>query len=535
MVEDRRDETRDLEAGDVKRRSVAYIFVILGISQALLAAGQSSWDPWCNYPGGSCTANDISVTRVYLVQNSPSSVTLMGTFSLNLATDRYCPYSVVDVYRGDGVTPIQLKHVTWLTTLSGGTTPQEIPLATITHPPDEPIVLKNIYIQWSASKRHCTEDCNNYQPSKCYKEYGPLVVPASLIANFSGFDVCLGGSIQFADLTTGGYKPYASSVWNFGDATTYSCSSASPCNPPPKTYSSAGRYTVTLRVTDSKGVVSTKSQSHYVWAHPVANFSYAQGCGFEVQFADLSTAKPTADVMPTITGSSWDFDGDGAEDNSLQNPEYTFPAPGTYPVELTVTDSNGCTGLIVRDVTVHPAIQATARSNSPVCEGSTINLYGSPDGLISYSWTGPEGFTSSLQNPTIYPATLANAGTYKLKVVDDEGCETEAMTTVLVQKKPAVSAGPDLYICETEEQILIEGSNAGGPASYLWTTSGTGRFEPEDELITRYRPSDGDRESGGANITLTAVGAGPCGTFRTSDNMTLSILNVPEASINVAF
>ena len=54
-------------------------------------------------------------------------------------------------------------------------------------------------------------------------------------------------------------------------------------------------------------------------------------------------------------------------------------------------------------------------------------------------------------------------------------------------------------------------------------------------LSTRYHPSDGDREAGGVNITLTAVGIGPCGTFSTSDNMTLLILNVPEASINVAF
>jgi PKD repeat protein len=524
-----------VEASGVKRRSVAYIFVILGISQALLADGQSSWDPWCNFPEGSCTANDITVTRVYLVQNSPSSVTLMGTFNLNLASSRYCPFSVVDIYWGDGLTPIELKHVTWLDTLSGGVTPQDIPLATITHPPDEPIVLKNIYVQWSASKSTCGDNCNNYQSSKCYKEYGPLVVPASLVANFSGFDVCLGGSIQFTDLTTGGYKPYASSVWTFGDATTYSCSSASPCNPPPKTYASPGRYTVTLRVTDNKGIVSTKSQSFYVWAPPVADLSYSQGCGFVVQFTDISTATPTADVMPTITAQSWDFDGDGAIDSSMQIPEYTFPAPGTYPVRLTVTDSHGCTGFIVKDVTVNPAVQATAGSNSPVCEGSTINLYGSPDGLISYSWTGPKGFTSSLQNPTIYPATVANAGAYTLKVVDDEGCETEAKTSVLVQRRPAVSVGPDLYICETEEQILIDGSNAGGSATYLWTTSGTGHFEPGGGLSTRYHPSDGDREAGGVNITLTAVGIGPCGTFSTSDNMTLLILNVPEASINVAF
>jgi PKD repeat protein len=529
------EKMEDTEAGGMKIRSILYLLIILGISQTLSVSGQSGWDPWCNYPGGSCTANDITITRVYLLQTSPTSVTLMGTFNLNLATDRDCPYSVVDIYQADGQTPIELKRVTWLDTLSGGTSPQEVPLATITYPPGQSIVLKNIYVQWSASKKTCGENCNNYQSAKCYKDPGPLVVPPPLIAAFAGYDVCLGIPIQFTDQTTGGYKPYASSVWNFGDGTTYSCTSASPCNPPAKTYGSAGKYNVTLTVTDDKGVKSTKSQYYYIWAHPVANFSYAQGCGFVVQFTDRSTANTTADVTPAITAWSWDFDGDGSEDSSWQNPEYTFPAPGTYPVKLTVTDSKGCTGFIVKDVTVDPAIQATAASNSPVCEGSTIMLYGGPDGLNSYSWTGPDGFTSSLQNPTISPATLTNAGTYTLKVIDDEGCETEAKTTALVQMKPEVSAGPDLYICETEERVLIEGSNTGGPAAYLWTTSGTGSFEPEGELITHYRPSDEDRESGEVEITLTAVGTGPCGTFSTSDNMTLSILKVPEASINVIF
>ena len=49
------------------------------------------------------------------------------------------------------------------------------------------------------------------------------------------------------------------------------------------------------------------------------------------------------------------------------------------------------------------ACEAIASSNSPVCKGHTIELYGDPDGMASYRWAGPDGWTSSLQNPTCSP------------------------------------------------------------------------------------------------------------------------------------
>jgi uncharacterized repeat protein (TIGR01451 family) len=75
---------------------------------------------------------------------------------------------------------------------------------------------------------------------------------------------------------------------------------------------------------------------------------------------------------------------------------------------------------------------AIAYSDSPVCEGKTIQLYGGPSGM-NYSWTGPLGFTSDLQRPTIGSATLAMTGTYTLTVIDVNGCSDTASTYVTVQ------------------------------------------------------------------------------------------------------
>jgi len=80
-------------------------------------------------------------------------------------------------------------------------------------------------------------------------------------------------------------------------------------------------------------------------------------------------------------------------------------------------------------ITVHAAPVAYPASNSPVCDGATIYLFGGPGGMTSYSWTGPAGFNSNQQNPVIHNATLAMAGTYSLTVVDSTGCGSAGNTT----------------------------------------------------------------------------------------------------------
>ena len=75
-------------------------------------------------------------------------------------------------------------------------------------------------------------------------------------------------------------------------------------------------------------------------------------------------------------------------------------------------------------------LQATATANNPVCSGNTIQLTGgvsSSGNTVTYAWTGPNGYTSTLQTPTIPNATPANSGDYTLEVTVDE-CTSEAAT-----------------------------------------------------------------------------------------------------------
>ncbi|MCX6916882.1 MAG: fibronectin type III domain-containing protein, partial [Verrucomicrobia bacterium] len=47
----------------------------------------------------------------------------------------------------------------------------------------------------------------------------------------------------------------------------------------------------------------------------------------------------------------------------------------------------------------------TVTSDSPICAGATLHLYASAVSDATYAWTGPNGFTSSAQNPTVVAAT----------------------------------------------------------------------------------------------------------------------------------
>ena len=85
---------------------------------------------------------------------------------------------------------------------------------------------------------------------------------------------------------------------------------------------------------------------------------------------------------------------------------------------------------------------AVAGSNGPVCAGGTINLTETGVGAVAWAWSGPDGFTSSLHNPSIANATTAKAGSYSVTVTDVDGC-TKTNNILVVVNTP-VNAGTAL-------------------------------------------------------------------------------------------
>lgn len=69
-------------------------------------------------------------------------------------------------------------------------------------------------------------------------------------------------------------------------------------------------------------------------------------------------------------------------------------------------------------------------TNSPICIGKTLELKAS--GGTDYLWTGPNGFTSSDQNPIITNATSLNNGEYSCAITGTGGCDDTKKIDVIV-------------------------------------------------------------------------------------------------------
>lgn len=147
------------------------------------------------------------------------------------------------------------------------------------------------------------------------------------------------------------------------------------------------------------------------------------------------------------------------------------PNVGSWNYTVNVTTPGGQfvgTGFVTLTVNENPT--ATANNTGPYCVGDTISLTAS--GGVSYSWSGPNGFSSSLQNPTITQASLAANGTYILVATNSFGCSDTTTTQVVVNPlpTPTITVSPNDTVCLGTTVALF----ATGGVNYSWSMGGSG-------------------------------------------------------------
>ena len=120
----------------------------------------------------------------------------------------------------------------------------------------------------------------------------------------------------------------------------------------------------------------------------------------------------------------------------------------------------------IRSVPASPTIT----SNTPICAGNnlifnTANVTGG-----TFSWSGVNGFNSSLQNPTISGATTAASGNYTATVTVN-GCTSQSSTpiTTTVNALPSAPSVTSPTICDGNTATMTATATPAGTYTYSWT------------------------------------------------------------------
>jgi PKD repeat protein len=225
-----------------------------------------------------------------------------------------------------------------------------------------------------------------------------------------------------------------------------------------------GSHTITLRVTDAANATATASDSVSVNARPVARISFADATpesgqnpqvplvGHQVNFS----GQGSNDTGGSIVAYAWDVDGDGFDDGSAVNEQFSFSDAGTKTVTLRVVDNNGATDeeTVTFRVNTPPVAGGIFISpefpikNQPIQFTSTA---GDPDGdALSYAWdldNDGQFDDSTSPSPTTSFAT-AGEKTVGLRVTDAGGVSRTVTPpkTFLVQDTvptPGFTFAPD--------------------------------------------------------------------------------------------
>jgi gliding motility-associated-like protein len=209
-----------------------------------------------------------------------------------------------------------------------------------------------------------------------------------------------------------------------------------------------------------------------------ASFSSSSSVITEPACSDVPQTFTLSTTIPSGYTVLWQYkNGNGAwtdlTGTNSTSSTYQITSPtvaGTYYYRAVTAQAGNINSALCRSasnvltLTVSAPPSSTATANTPVCAGTTLTLSASTG--VSYQWTGPNGFTSAIQNPTISNVTAAAAGTYYVTVKSSSGCEVVAKTVpVVVNAQPVAAVDAVEPICEGSSVTL----NASGGSIYSWS------------------------------------------------------------------
>ncbi|RMF02052.1 MAG: PKD domain-containing protein [Bacteroidetes bacterium] len=260
-------------------------------------------------------------------------------------------------------------------------------------------------------------------------------------------------------------------------------------------YPTAGSYTVELTVSNAAGS-STTSETIRVNPAPTASFSFTTN-GLNASFTSTST---DADAH------SWNFADLGT--STEENPTFSFPGTGAYPVTLTVENDCG-TDTFVATVNIDgqvPTVSFEVANNSG-CAPLEVSFTNTTLGGDNWAWSFPGGepAVSALENPTV---TYSTPGTYTVTLIatnafGSSSLSRENIVTVLDNTQAAMS-----YELDVTTATFTDNSTAATQVEWQF---------PDGSTSTESNPTY--TFPGNGIYTVSLIATGPCNTDTSSQEI----------------
>ncbi|MHC1707938.1 MAG: PKD domain-containing protein [Bacteroidales bacterium] len=355
----------------------------------------------------------------------------------------------------------------------------------------------------------------------CYDSLVQLIPVDSL--PYPSFDyhdsVCVPGMIRFIDLSQANGSPLFSYSYDFGDG--YGSALTDPIH----TYMLTGQaYPVTLTVTSERGCSNQTAMDIPVSPPFILSFQSDSSCfGEPTNFSAISLSPPSN----TIIWQYWYF-GDG-NTALMNNPSYTYAAPGTYTVVLNAIDEHGCEETVFDSAVVVYPLPSSSFTYAVQCDQPVVNFTSTSQpgvqGPLTHVWNFGDGSNPLTTLNSVTQHVYPGPGTYTvtLQVINGELCENTISIPIIIES-PAM---PDFSADSACPGTAVHFFDLTQPPPIAWSWNFGDPASGPANQSTLQNPEHNFSLPGNYQVSLTITNQNNC-SF--SVNKTVSVVYPPLAN-----